>query len=649
MRLASLTRKGVRPRLRWIYHLPEAKGHRCSSLVRELHKRKQVMDQLEEENEFLKERAEEMRNEYEVNLEELKKENAFLRQEKENLRKTIDFEAKLQREELNEVKADAEKLQQMRSEYISLLAKSEGEAEMIKDLQDTLHEKMRDARNLMTALYREETKVKAQKKEIDQLNEKIKQLTEAMKRTMRQKEDADERLMSLFKAPSVLKRTGSISSVTTAKSSDLADKLGDRQINMMGADGDDVDSFVKSLEIGETGSRKKSGTRVPNEDDGQPSAKGLSWTQAEKAVKGIKWPGFDGTVTIDTVRRMFQFQIDSARNRSIPDDMIKDSIVQHLMSSKRMAEFANLTQEVPPSSLENVIEIIHKLDPEEQCLAPEERFKAMTMSQNETSIGFIKRLQTAFRDMFGKNVVGDNRRIRTQFIEAYEKDGLKLTRDEKKSLFVCQDLTDLAIAADRAMERIKANKNDAKRQNFNQFTTMPQAPARNFQNFTPNQQGYAPRPFNQNKQYNPKPFQPNYNGQRSQAPQNIQQVNTTQANNVIDNNSTQNAINVFQTQRRTTAGPNAARMTLEDLRNGKTANGDVVCFNCAQSGHLKFQCAFYAFCVYCNGEKRHNTASHVRWSQGELMGQQQQQQQNDQSINQVNFPAQNQQLPNNPE
>ena len=125
------------------------------------------MDQLEEENEFLKERAEEMRNEYEVNLEELKKENAFLRQEKENLRKTIDFEAKLQREELNEVKADAEKLQQMRSEYISLLAKSEGEAEMIKDLQDTLHEKARDARNLMTALYREQSKTKAQKKEID--------------------------------------------------------------------------------------------------------------------------------------------------------------------------------------------------------------------------------------------------------------------------------------------------------------------------------------------------------------------------------------------------------------------------------------------------------------------------------------------------
>ena len=636
------------------------------------------MDQLEEENEFLKEKAEEMRNEYEVNVEDLKKEIAILKQDKENLRKSLDFEAKLQQEELDEVKADATKFAQLKSEYINLVAKSEGESDMIVELQDTLHEKAREARNLMTSLYREQTKVKAQNKEIDQLNGKIKQLTEAIKRAVRQKDDADERLMSLYKAPPVLKRTNSISSVATTKSSDLADKLVDRQIMMMDAEGDDNDNFMKTLGTTiEGGSRRKPhstasgenllgigknkygatvqnavthGNRHSHDDDGQPGAKGLSWTQAEKTVKGIKWPGFDGTVTIDTIRRLFQFQIDSAKNRNIPDDIIKDSIVQHLMSSKRMAEFANLTQEVPPTSLENVIEIIHRLDPEEQCLAPEERFKAMTMLENETSIAFIKRLQTAFRDMFGTNVIGDNRRIRTQFIEGYEKDGLKLNKEEKKSLFVCGDLTDLAIAADRAIEG-KSNKNDSKRQNYNQFATMPQAPPRNFQsqqNFAQNQQGYAPRPFNQNKQFNPRPFQPNYNAQRPQAPQNMQQVNTAQANNAMnDGSNTQNAINLFQAPRRTTAGPNAARATLEDVRNGKTTNGDMVCFNCAQSGHLKFQCAFYAFCVYCNGEKRHNTAAHGRWSQGEAMGQQQQP--NGQMINQTNFQTPNQQMSNNPE
>ena len=72
------------------------------------------MDQLEEENEFLKEKAEEMRNEYEVNVEDLKKEIAILKQDKENLRKSLDFEAKLQQEELDEVKADATKFAQLK-------------------------------------------------------------------------------------------------------------------------------------------------------------------------------------------------------------------------------------------------------------------------------------------------------------------------------------------------------------------------------------------------------------------------------------------------------------------------------------------------------------------------------------------------------
>ena len=135
------------------------------------------MDQLEEENEFLKEKTEEMRNEYEVNVEDLKKEIAILKQERENLRKSLDFEAKLQQEELDEVKADAAKFEQLKSEYINLVAKLEGESEMIVELQDTLHEKAREARNLMTSLYREQNKVKAQNKEIDQLNRKIKQLT----------------------------------------------------------------------------------------------------------------------------------------------------------------------------------------------------------------------------------------------------------------------------------------------------------------------------------------------------------------------------------------------------------------------------------------------------------------------------------------
>ena len=302
--------------------------------------------------------------------------------------------------------------------------------------------------------------------------------------TIKQKEDEDERLMSLCKAPPVLKRTASMSS-------DLADELTDKQILMMNAERNNNDAFMETLgnKIRETGSRRKPqsttsgddilvmgrnkrGTTVQNDvipgnrllvdDDGQDgidysllrdrsifvlndanstnyedSPQMMSNNEARKALKGIKWPEFDDKITIDTFKRIFQYQIDSAKNKNIPDDMIKDSIVQHLMSSKCMAEFANLTQEIPPLSLENVIKIIHQLDPEGQCMEPEERFKAIKMLENESAIAFIKRLQTAFRDMFGTNALGETRRIRNQFIENFSKGGVRLDEEEKRSLYMC--------------------------------------------------------------------------------------------------------------------------------------------------------------------------------------------------------------------
>ena len=124
-----------------------------------------------------------------------------------------------------------------------------------------------------------------------------------------------------------------------------------------------------------------------NKESSENSPLMMSNNEARKALKGVKWPEFDDTITIDTFKRIFQFQIDSAKNKNIPDDMIKDSIVQHLMSSKCMAEFANLTEEIPPSSLENVIKIIHQLDPEGQCMEPEERFKAIKASSPSRRAG----------------------------------------------------------------------------------------------------------------------------------------------------------------------------------------------------------------------------------------------------------------------
>ena len=149
----------------------------------------------------------------------------------------------------------------------------------------------------------------------------------------------------------------------------------------------------------------------------------------------------------------------------IPDDIIKDSIIQHLMSSKYMAQFANLTQELSPKTLENVIRILERLDPEEQCISGEERFRAMKMMEDESAITYVKRLQTAYRDIFGQGTVGETRRIRTQFIEGYTNEGVKLDKEDKKNLYICNDLVDLAIGADKAAQRQKKEKEVAPKPN----------------------------------------------------------------------------------------------------------------------------------------------------------------------------------------
>ena len=95
-----------------------------------------------------------------------------------------------------------------------------------------------------------------------------------------------------------------------------------------------------------------------------------------------------------------------------------------------MAQFANLTQELSPRTLENVIKILERLNPEEQCMSADERFKAIKMVGDESAITYVRRLQTAYRDIFGSGTVGETRRIRAQFIKGYTNEGIKLDKEE---------------------------------------------------------------------------------------------------------------------------------------------------------------------------------------------------------------------------
>merc|ERR1712121_424211 len=341
-----------------------------------------------------------------------------------------------------------------RMKIIDLEIKAQADDELIKSIQQALLEKSRESRATINAYEKEKLKCEILKEEINEITTMAKNMAETTKRTNRMKQLSNERLLNGYKEPTMLKRTTSIVSTSTDKSHET-DRRTDKLIMTMDADEDIM-------------ARGRRFISTPTES--------ITWEQAERKAKRIKWPTFDSTITSETYLRLFIIQIESAKEKMIPDEIIRDSTIQHLMSSKYMAQFANLTQELSPKTLENVIKILERLDPEEQCMSGDERFRAMKMIEVESAFSYVKRLQTAYRDIFGQGTVGETRRIRNQFIEGYTNEGIRLDKEEKRNLYVCNDLVGLAIAADRAALRQKKEKE--KRENKKAHARTPTPPLR---------------------------------------------------------------------------------------------------------------------------------------------------------------------------
>ena len=250
-----------------------------------------------------------------------------------------------------------------------------------------------------------------------------------------------------------------------------------------------------------------------------------------------------------------------------------------------MAQFANLTQELSPRTLENVIKILERLNPEEQCMSADERFKAIKMVGDESAISYVRRLQTAYRDIFGSATVGETRRIRAQFIKGYTSEGTKLDKEERKNLYLCNDLIDLAIGADKAVQRQKKGKE--KRTNKKGIANTPTPPLqktsdRSEEN-TPDQR-----------------FQETF-GNRNQS-------------------SSYMRVNPTNNQWRTSPGLYAKRATLAEIVDGKSFNGTPVCQSCAQEGHDYSQCKYWEYCKICCGEFRHNSIWHLKKQNRDKIG-----------------------------
>merc|ERR1712121_208450 len=390
----------------------------------------------EQENSTLKEEKTEMMEQHKWEVEELNEKITLMNLQKEELREMMEAKSWREEGEMERMEENESKMGEMKSKVLELEIRAQANDELIKSIQQALLEKSRESRATINAYEKEKLKCKILKEEINEITTMAKNMAETTKRTNRIKQLSNEQLLNDCREPVTLRRTTSILSSSTEKSHET-DRQADKLIMTMDADEDIM-------------ARGRRFISTPTES--------ILWEQAERKAKRINWPTFDGTITSETYLRLFIIQIEPAKEKMIPDEIIRDSIIQHLMSSKYMAQFANLTQELSPKTLENVIKILERLDLEEQCMSAEERFKAIKMVGNESAITYVRRLQTAYRDIFGPGTVGETRRIRAQFIEGYTNEGVKLDKEEKKSLYICNDLVDLAIAADRAAQRQKKEK-----------------------------------------------------------------------------------------------------------------------------------------------------------------------------------------------
>merc|ERR1712121_209748 len=322
----------------------------------------------EQENSTLKGEKIEMVEQHKWEVEELNEEITLMNLQKEELREMM--EAKSWREEgkMEGMEENEREMGKMKREMLELEIRAQANDELIKSIQQALLEKSRESRATINAYEKKKLKCEILKEEINEITTMAKNMAETTKRTNRIKQLSNEQILNGYKEPATLKRTTSIISSSTEKNHET-DRRTDKLIMTMDAEEDIM-------------ARGKRFISTPTES--------ITWEQAERKAKRIKWPTFDSTITSETYLRLFIIQIESAKEKMIPDEIIRDSIIQHLMSSKYMAQFANLTQELSPKTLENVIKILERLDPEEQCMSGDGRFRAMKMIEDESAITTLK-------------------------------------------------------------------------------------------------------------------------------------------------------------------------------------------------------------------------------------------------------------------
>ena len=319
--------------------------------------------------------------------------------------------------------------------------------------------------------------------------------------------------------------------------------------------------------------------------------------RGEKMIQNYKWPKL-ASVEFEGWRRLVFDQVASAKRSGINNNIINNSLKQHLMNEENIVnDFCRLTQTINTATLRGTIKLINTMNNDNNIYSPEERFSGLKLRRGESAAKYLGRLQCQFRDLFGTNAAGETRRIKQQFIDGFVLDGQTLEPEDKKICQAYANLTEMAIFAEEQMSRkttqLSTMKNSYAGENINPDGTkgmdnpkycpidmMDQAPHMQHQLIPP------PPPF---------PAQPilpsrcpGFENQKHRRPPLI------------------------------SAGPCADRVSLGEWSNGIASDGCFFCNRCLIKGHTSLDCPFFTACAKCAdppAEMGHSTKYHKRYWQ----------------------------------
>ena len=357
-----------------------------------------------------------------------------------------------------------------------------------------------------------------------------------------------------------------------------------------------------------------------NIHDAAAPPRGMSRTlEAKEAVKRLQnycWPVYEHFSTAVGFRRTFELQIEKAKSEGIPQELIANAISSHFIKDSRMAQkFGNLAKTYETRTLDGISQVIAHLNPSEDSLGAEEKFRMLQMHKNENGLDYVQRLAASHDDLF-PNGQGRNFRIKNQFLDNFKHGDYNLTASEKLTIGA-YDILEMATVSKKVLEQKMAAKKDKTNLDINaldQPKEVQKLPVQQPQQAMP-QMVQQPMQYQQMA-----PQQMQMPQMVQQAPQLVQQgaqmmqqvpqmARQQQQQQPRRQNGVRRPLRVPFSDR-VPAADGIQRITMEEYFAGKTEDGTTFCFNCYVRGHVATDCGTMSYCHYCNKETNHTTRVH---------------------------------------